>query len=193
MTTNPAVPTQRPGSRGRRGRSRSHPSRASRAGGCLRDDFLRSREDVHPPSPPHPDRVARSHGAAHRWRGLGRRRPRGCTRSSPADGGPLLPRVVRSKRRGGRRPAAVHPSDGSRLARSLPPQRHALCPTSKIQNVVTSEGPWQRRLGLASVHLSSAGGPALVARHRDGDEAMRIANRVLSSSAHLTHLPAGSA
>ncbi|WNI20069.1 PH domain-containing protein [Actinacidiphila sp. ITFR-21] len=55
-----------------------------------------------------------------------------------------------------------------------------LCPTSKTQNVETSQGPWQRRLGLATVHLAVAGGPALSGRHRDADEAQRIASRMLT-------------
>ncbi|MFD7898997.1 PH domain-containing protein [Streptomyces sp. NPDC059743] len=64
-----------------------------------------------------------------------------------------------------------------------------LCPTSKTQNIVTSQGPWQRRLGLATVHLAVAGGPVLSGRHRDAGEAQRIASRMLTLS-RTTRLPA---
>ncbi|GLF98259.1 PH domain-containing protein [Streptomyces yaizuensis] len=50
-----------------------------------------------------------------------------------------------------------------------------LSPTGRIQHVVTVQGPWQRRLGLASVELNLAGGPPLIAGHRDAAEAAGIA------------------
>lgn len=49
-----------------------------------------------------------------------------------------------------------------------------LSPTTKVQDVETVQGPWQRRLNLATVRLSLAGGPALEASHRDASEAARL-------------------
>ncbi|MFJ9580655.1 PH domain-containing protein [Streptomyces sp. NPDC101191] len=61
-----------------------------------------------------------------------------------------------------------------------------LCPASKIQGVGLLQGPWQRRLRLATVRIELAGGPRLKARHRDADEAAAIAMaaRVSSIRAH---------
>ncbi len=50
-----------------------------------------------------------------------------------------------------------------------------LCPTTKVQHIATVQGPWQRRLRLATVHLTLAGGPDLIARDRDALEASRHA------------------
>jgi hypothetical protein len=55
-----------------------------------------------------------------------------------------------------------------------------VCPISKAQNVITSQGPWQRRLSLATVHVSVAGGPDLAARHRDVGEAEHLAAHLLA-------------
>ncbi len=46
-------------------------------------------------------------------------------------------------------------------------------PLRKVQSLRRSQGPWQRRLGLASVHADTAGRrlPGAVARHRDADAA----------------------
>lgn len=46
-------------------------------------------------------------------------------------------------------------------------------PLAKVQSLRLVQGPWQRRLGLASLHVDSAGRrlPGAVARHRDAAEA----------------------
>jgi len=52
---------------------------------------------------------------------------------------------------------------------------HALIRHQKIQSVRLSVGPWQRLLGLATVHLHSTHGPVdVVAPHRDIAQARRI-------------------
>jgi putative membrane protein len=47
-------------------------------------------------------------------------------------------------------------------------------PHAKVQSVRLTQGPWQRPLGLASVHLDPAAGAPLTAAHRDAAEAARI-------------------
>jgi putative membrane protein len=49
-------------------------------------------------------------------------------------------------------------------------------PLAKAQSLRTTQGPWQRRLGLASVHVDSAGRrlPGAVAQHRGAAEAERL-------------------
>ncbi|KRV48928.1 hypothetical protein AQ490_22630 [Wenjunlia vitaminophila] len=44
-------------------------------------------------------------------------------------------------------------------------------PHAKVQSVRRTQGPWQRRLGLASVHVDIAAGDPLTAWHRDAEEA----------------------
>ena len=46
-------------------------------------------------------------------------------------------------------------------------------PLAKIQSLRLTSGPWQRRLGLATVHAETAGRrlSGAAAAHRDGDEA----------------------
>jgi putative membrane protein len=46
-------------------------------------------------------------------------------------------------------------------------------PLAKVQSLRLEQGPWQRRLGLASVHADTAGRrlPGAVAEHRDAAEA----------------------
>ena len=52
----------------------------------------------------------------------------------------------------------------------------ALVPYARIQSVRLVQGPWQRSLGLASVHADTAGGSvSAVARHRDLAEARQLA------------------
>ena len=48
-------------------------------------------------------------------------------------------------------------------------------PYARIQSVRVVQGPWQRRLGLASVHADTAGGLHAVAAHRDLAEAWALA------------------
>ncbi|MFK0047970.1 PH domain-containing protein [Streptomyces sp. NPDC090741] len=49
-----------------------------------------------------------------------------------------------------------------------------LAPVDKIQKVVAAQGPWQRRLSLATVWIHFAGGEAAAACHRDAAEAIAI-------------------
>ncbi len=51
-----------------------------------------------------------------------------------------------------------------------------IVPLRKVQSLRLVQGPWQRRLGLASVHVDSAGRhlPGAVARHRDAAAATAL-------------------
>jgi putative membrane protein len=54
-------------------------------------------------------------------------------------------------------------------------RRTHAAPQARVQSVRLSQGPWQRLLGLADVHLDSPPGPTAVrARHRDAAEARRL-------------------
>ncbi|HEX6485460.1 MAG TPA: PH domain-containing protein [Nocardioidaceae bacterium] len=54
-------------------------------------------------------------------------------------------------------------------------RRTHAAPQPRIQSVRLTQGPWQRRLGLADVHVDSPPGPTTVrARHRDAAEARRL-------------------
>ena len=54
-------------------------------------------------------------------------------------------------------------------------RRTHAAPQARIQSVRLTQGPWQRRLGLADVHTDSPPGPTTVrARHRDAAEARRL-------------------
>jgi putative membrane protein len=54
-------------------------------------------------------------------------------------------------------------------------RRTHAAPQERIQSVRITQGPWQRRLGLADVHTDSPPGPTTVrARHRDAAEARRL-------------------
>ena len=54
-------------------------------------------------------------------------------------------------------------------------RRTHAAPQARIQSLRVTQGPWQRRLGLADVHVDSPPGPAKVrARHRDAAEARRL-------------------
>lgn len=58
-------------------------------------------------------------------------------------------------------------------------RRTAVVPHAKVQSVRLVQGPLQRRLGLASVHLDTAGGRvAAVAAHRDTADAVRLLEEV---------------
>jgi putative membrane protein len=55
-------------------------------------------------------------------------------------------------------------------------RRTAVIPHARVQSVRVTQGPWQRALGLATVHADSVPGPVLVeALHRDGAQARQIA------------------
>ncbi|WP_274036604.1 PH domain-containing protein [Streptomyces sp. MMBL 11-1] len=68
-----------------------------------------------------------------------------------------------------------------------------LAPISSVQSVWTEQGPWQRRLGLASVSLHLAGGPPLTAEHRDAEEAKDVAAAVRARNVHALRTQAPSA
>ena len=54
-------------------------------------------------------------------------------------------------------------------------RRTHVAPQARVQSLRISQGPWQRLLGLADVHVDSPSGPAVVrARHRDAAEARRL-------------------
>ena len=54
-------------------------------------------------------------------------------------------------------------------------RRTHVAPQARVQSLRISQGPWQRRLGLADVHTDSPPGPTRVrARHRDAAEARRL-------------------
>lgn len=56
-------------------------------------------------------------------------------------------------------------------------RRTHVVPHARVQSLRLSQGPWQRRLGLADMHVDSPPGPVRVrARHRDADEARRLLN-----------------
>jgi len=58
-----------------------------------------------------------------------------------------------------------------------------IVPYGRIQSVRLSQGPWQRRLGLATVHADIAGGTPVSAAHRPVEEARNWAGE-LSLRAH---------
>jgi putative membrane protein len=51
-----------------------------------------------------------------------------------------------------------------------------IVPLAKVQSLRLTSGPWQRRLGLCSVHVDTAGRrlPGAVVPHRSADEAARL-------------------
>jgi putative membrane protein len=56
-------------------------------------------------------------------------------------------------------------------------------PHARVQSVRVSQGPWQRRLGLATVHLDSTPGPIKPhALHRAADEARVMAEAQIAAS-----------
>lgn len=66
-----------------------------------------------------------------------------------------------------------------------------IVPHAKVQSVRLTQGPWQRRLGLAGVHLDTAAGRPVTAAHRDAAEAGRIvaAQAERSRTGRRTALP----
>lgn len=63
-------------------------------------------------------------------------------------------------------------------------RRTAVIPHARTQSVRVTQGPWQRRLGLASVHVDSTPGPVEVAGlHRGAAEARAIAEEQLGRAA----------
>ncbi|MER7688244.1 PH domain-containing protein [Streptomyces sp. NPDC097610] len=57
-----------------------------------------------------------------------------------------------------------------------------VCPTARIQTVSVEQGPWQRRLGLSSVHAHMAGGENVIAAHRTNSESAWLAPTLYAAS-----------
>jgi putative membrane protein len=57
-----------------------------------------------------------------------------------------------------------------------------VCPVHRVQSVRTRQGPWQRRLGLASVYANLPGGGSVPAAHRTTGEAAGLATRLYQAS-----------
>ena len=63
-------------------------------------------------------------------------------------------------------------------------RRIALIPHARTQSVRVTQGPWQRRLGLASMHVDSTPGPVtVVGLHRVAAEARQLAEEQLLRAA----------
>ncbi|MFE4512601.1 PH domain-containing protein [Kitasatospora sp. NPDC056783] len=62
-------------------------------------------------------------------------------------------------------------------------------PAAKVQQVEVVQGPWQRRLGLATVEIALAGGPNPAARHRDVIEAAHLAEQLRARSGRGPEVP----
>ncbi|MFF3957383.1 PH domain-containing protein [Streptomyces sp. NPDC001890] len=57
-----------------------------------------------------------------------------------------------------------------------------VCPVQRVQSVSTRQGPWQRRLGLASVYANVPGGGSVPAAHRAMGEAADLAGCLYQAS-----------
>ncbi|MFF1712214.1 PH domain-containing protein [Streptomyces sp. NPDC058268] len=57
-----------------------------------------------------------------------------------------------------------------------------VCPAARIQTVTVDQGPWQRRLGLATVRADMAGGARVSAAHRTDSEAEDLGARLYAAS-----------
>jgi putative membrane protein len=69
-------------------------------------------------------------------------------------------------------------------------RRTHVAPQARIQSVRITQGPLQRRLGLADVHTDSPPGPVEVrARHRDAAEARRLFGVEVAMTAWARHQP----
>ncbi|GGW61242.1 membrane protein [Streptomyces lucensis JCM 4490] len=64
---------------------------------------------------------------------------------------------------------AVFVTRGGLLCRRL-----SLVPHAKVQSVRLTQGPWERRNGLADVHVDTGAGKTVTARLRDAGEAARL-------------------
>ncbi len=57
-------------------------------------------------------------------------------------------------------------------------RRTHVVPYARVQSLQLHQGPWQRRFGLADLHVDSPPGPVRVRlRHRDAGEARRLLDR----------------
>jgi putative membrane protein len=63
-----------------------------------------------------------------------------------------------------------------------PGRRLAVVPLSRVQSVRVVQGPLQRALGLASVHVDTAGALHAVGEHRDVAEAYALADTLASAA-----------
>ncbi|MEV4868553.1 PH domain-containing protein [Streptomyces syringium] len=66
-----------------------------------------------------------------------------------------------------------------------------VCPAHRVQSVSTRQGPWQRRLNLASVYAHLPGGGSVPAAHRTTSEAADLATRLYRTSMDEAEAPHG--
>jgi len=64
-----------------------------------------------------------------------------------------------------------------------------IVPYGRIQSVRISQGPWQRRLGLATVHADVAGGTPVSAQHRSLEEAYEWVKELSRRSQQARSMP----
>lgn len=57
-----------------------------------------------------------------------------------------------------------------------------VCPVHRIQSVSVRQGPWQSKLGLATIHADLSGGGSVPATHRTTSEAADLAGRLYRTS-----------
>jgi putative membrane protein len=57
-----------------------------------------------------------------------------------------------------------------------------ICPVHRVQSVTTRQGPWQRKLGLASVYANLPGGGSVPAAHRTTSEAADLGTHLYQTS-----------
>ncbi|MEW2068436.1 PH domain-containing protein [Streptomyces sp. NPDC007346] len=62
-----------------------------------------------------------------------------------------------------------------------------VCPVARIQTVTVDQGPWQRRLGLATVKATLSGGSSVQATHRTTQEAADLAPLLHAQSKEHAH------
>lgn len=94
------------------------------------------------------------------------------------DGALWQPAPRRARRRaplGYRRLALARDERFSLITSGVLKRQTDIVPHAKVQSVRRTQGPWQRRLHLSSLHLDTAGRQLhAVARHRDADEVERL-------------------
>ncbi|MFI9771857.1 PH domain-containing protein [Streptomyces sp. NPDC052415] len=66
-----------------------------------------------------------------------------------------------------------------------------VCPAHRVQSVSTRQGPWQRRLNLASVYAHLPGGGSVPAAHRTTSEAADLATCLYRTSMDEAEVPHG--
>ena len=99
----------------------------------------------------------------------------------------LVPAPARTRRRAWlqfRNLGVGHDDRVMVTSRGFLTRRVAVIPHARTQSVGVTQGPWQRRLGLASVQVDSTPGPvSVVALHRGAGEAREIAEAQLRRAA----------